>query len=173
MAAWRTTAASGRKAPSLTGPKPLLRGRNGAVSPRCNPIATRGATELSTLSELASERQKLGAATSTDVALRRPRTTRSRMAILTELEMPKSSAHSQMRRRPVVSAAVTSTLSVRSAHTGNLDLISAAQVVAVLRRTGCERKGRVGLIAPEAPRSFGRRPRLRVAGACALGGLEQ
>jgi hypothetical protein len=51
--------------------------------------------------------------------------------MLTEFEMPKSSAHSQMRRRPAASAAVTSTLCVRSAHTGNLDLISAAQVAAL------------------------------------------
>jgi hypothetical protein len=78
------------------GLKLLLRGRNGAVRPRCSPIATRGVTELSVLSESASERERLGATTSTDVAFRRPRTTRSRMAMLTEFEMPKSSAHSQI-----------------------------------------------------------------------------
>ena len=58
MAACRAVAVSGRKAPSCTGLKLLLRGRNGAVSPRCNPIATRGVTELSVLSEIASEREK-------------------------------------------------------------------------------------------------------------------
>ena len=106
IAACRAVAVSGRKAPSRAGLKLLLRGRNGAVSPRCNPIATCGVTELSVLSEIASEREKLGATTSTEVAFSRPRTTRSRMAMLTEFEMPKSSAHSQMRRRPAVPAAV-------------------------------------------------------------------
>ena len=79
---------SGRNAPSLSGSKPALSGRNGAVSVRCSPIATRGAAELSTLSAIASERCRLGATTITEVALRRPRTIRSRIAVLTEGEMP-------------------------------------------------------------------------------------
>jgi hypothetical protein len=74
--------------PSRTGKKPTLRGLNGAVSVTCNPIATRRAPALSMASEAASERPKLGAATITEVALMRPRTTRSRIALLTEAEMP-------------------------------------------------------------------------------------
>ena len=46
------------------------------------------AAALSMRSAAASERPKLGAATMTEVALRRPRTMRSRMAVLTEGEMP-------------------------------------------------------------------------------------
>ena len=86
--AWPSVAASGRKAPARSGRKPLVTGRNGAVSVRWSPIATRGAAALSVSSEIASERCRLGATTITEVALMRPRTTRSRMAVLTEVEMP-------------------------------------------------------------------------------------
>ena len=114
--AWTNVAASGRKAPSLSGVKLLLKGRNGAVSARCRPIATRGPAEFSTSSAIASERRKLGAATSTEVALRRPRTTRSRIAVLTAFEMPKSSAHSQMRRWGTAPAPKPSRLSANTGH---------------------------------------------------------
>ena len=71
---------SGRNAPSRSGAKPALSGLNGAVSVTCSPIATRAAPALSTLSDAASERLKLGATTITEVALSRPRTIRSRIA---------------------------------------------------------------------------------------------
>ena len=79
---------SGRNAPSRIGRKPTLIGWNGAVSVTCSPIATRRAPALSMASDAASERSKLGATTITEVALRRPRITRSRIALLTEAEMP-------------------------------------------------------------------------------------
>ena len=72
----------------LTGLNFELSGRNGAVNVKCSPIATRRAAELSAPSAIASEREKVGAATSADVALRRPRVTRSRMAVLTPGESP-------------------------------------------------------------------------------------
>ncbi len=81
-------AASDRNLPSRVGVKVPLSGKYGAVSVRWSPIATRRATELSASSANASKRPKLGAATITEVALMRPRTTRSRMATSTAGEMP-------------------------------------------------------------------------------------
>jgi hypothetical protein len=74
---------SGRKAPSASGAKPFVNGRNGAVSVTCNPIATFRPPALRIVSEIASDRLKLGASTMTEVALTRPRSTRSRIAALT------------------------------------------------------------------------------------------
>ncbi len=79
---------NGRNAPSRTGWKLPLSGRNGAVSVTCSPTATRGETALRTLSGIAAERWKLGAATITEVALIRPLTTRSRIAASTAGDMP-------------------------------------------------------------------------------------
>ena len=80
--------ASETNVPSRVGRKPGLIGLNRPVSVTCRPIATRRAPALSIFSEPASERSKLGAATMTEVALSRPCTTRSRIALLTAGEMP-------------------------------------------------------------------------------------
>ncbi len=68
--------------------KPLLSGRNGVVKVKCRPIATRRLPALRMPNASASERVKLGAATMAEVALMRPRRTRSRIAALTAGEMP-------------------------------------------------------------------------------------
>ena len=61
-------------------------GRNGAVRVKCRPIAARPAAASASAS--ASAFAKLGAPTITEVALRRPRAMRSRMARFTAGEMP-------------------------------------------------------------------------------------
>ena len=66
----------------------IVIGRNGAVSVTCSPTAARESPVLSRSSETASGRWKLGATTITDVALRRRRRIRSRIAPLTAGEMP-------------------------------------------------------------------------------------
>ncbi len=78
----------GRNAPRRAGAKPGVSGRNGAVSVRCRPIATRVAAPSRVASDRASARVKLGATTITEVALSRPRATRSRIAALTAGDMP-------------------------------------------------------------------------------------
>ena len=87
-AARASSVASGRKVPSRSGAKPALSGANGAVSVTCKPMAMRRSPELRLASESASVRWKLGAVTMTVVALMRPRARRSRIAVLTEAEIP-------------------------------------------------------------------------------------
>ena len=58
------------------------------LSAYVEPDGTRGAAELRASSAAASGRWQLAAATSAEVALRRPRTTRSRMAMLIAGDMP-------------------------------------------------------------------------------------
>ena len=61
---------------------------NGAVSVTCSPIAMPGTLALIAASDVVSSRVKAGATTMTEVALRRPRSSRSRIAAFTPCESP-------------------------------------------------------------------------------------
>ena len=71
-----------------SGRKCMVRGRNGADSVTCNPIAQRGLVFAAAWSASTSPRSIAGPTIITEVALRRPRSIRSRMARLTPGLMP-------------------------------------------------------------------------------------
>jgi hypothetical protein len=79
---------NGRNDPRRVGRKPGLSGVNGAVKVTCRPMAKRREPALSIFSDAVSAGWKDGATTITEVALMRPFTRRSRIALSTASEMP-------------------------------------------------------------------------------------
>ena len=74
--------------PPSTGRKCIVSGLNGAVSVTCRPMAQRGLPAAAASSATTSSRPIEGPTTITEVALRRPRSIRSRIARLTPGLMP-------------------------------------------------------------------------------------
>ena len=84
----RIMAGNGRNRPPSSGRKYSVSGRNGAVSVACSPIAQRGLLAATSCNAATSARPIEGPTTITEVALRRPREIRSRMARLTPSASP-------------------------------------------------------------------------------------